>query len=70
MVTRSLCSDLKPYNITVVSMHPGWVRTDMGGPNAPLSPPESVETMIETIRNISPEDSGQFFNYDGELLPW
>ncbi len=51
-------------------MHPGWVRTDMGGPNAPLSPPESVETMIETIRNISPEDSGQFFNYDGELLPW
>jgi len=70
MVTRSLSSDLAAHNITVVSMHPGWVRTDMGGPNAPLSANESIETMIATLQELRPEHSGHFFNYDGEPLPW
>ena len=70
MVTRSLSSDLKPFGITVVSMHPGWVRTDMGGPNAPLAQHESVESMINTLQNLDFESSGLFLNYDGEEIKW
>lgn len=70
MVTRSLSSDLKPFNITVVSLHPGWVRTGMGGPNAPLSTSESVESIIGTLRQLTPERSGSFLNNDGEEIPW
>jgi len=70
MVTRSLSSDLKPFGITVISLHPGWVRTDMGGPNAPLAQHESVDNMINTLRNLRFEHSGLFFNHDGEPIPW
>ena len=71
MVTRSLSTDLKPFNISVCSIHPGWVRTDMGGSNAPLAPNESIESMINTFRQqVGPEKSGCFLNYDGEELPW
>lgn len=48
----------------------GWVRTDMGGPNAPLSPPESVENMISTMRQLTIDHSGRFLNHDGEEIPW
>jgi len=70
MVTRSLSNDLKPYGISVISMHPGWVRTDMGGPNATLAQHESVENMINTLRNLEFEHTGLFFNHDGEPIPW
>jgi len=70
MVTRSLSIDLKSFGITVISMHPGWVRTDMGGPNATLAQHESVENMVNTMRNIQFEHSGMFFNHDGEVIPW
>lgn len=42
----------------------------MGGPNAPLSAPESIERMITTMEQISVEKSGSFLNYDGEEIPW
>merc|ERR550534_1260871 len=70
MVTRSLSIDLKSFGITVISMHPGWVRTDMGGPNATLAQHESVENMVNTMRNIQFEHSRMFFNHDGEVIPW
>ncbi|KAK4015248.1 C-factor [Daphnia magna] len=70
MVTRSLSSDLNSFNITVISIHPGWVRTDMGGPNAPLSAPESVESMISTLKELTFDKSGLFFNQNGEEIPW
>ena len=70
MVTRSLSSDLKPFKITVVSIHPGWVRTDMGGPNASLAPHESVENMINTLRHLDLEKTGRFLNHDGEEILW
>ena len=55
---------------TVVSMSPGWVRTDMGGENADLSPRESIERMLETIGQLGPDDSGGFFGPGGERLPF
>ncbi|EFX70608.1 hypothetical protein DAPPUDRAFT_309362 [Daphnia pulex] len=70
MVTRSLSSDLNPFNITVISIHPGWVRTDMGGPNAPLSSQESIESLISTLKELTFDKSGLFFNQNGEEIPW
>ena len=69
-VVKSLSVDLKPQGITVVSLHPGWVKTDMGGPNAPVSIDESIEGMMQVIYSTDIRDSGRFLNYDGKELPW
>ena len=69
-VVKSLSVDLKPQGITVVSLHPGWVKTDMGGPNAPVSIDESIEGMMQVIDTTDIRDTGRFFNYDGKELPW
>ena len=69
-VVKSLSIDLKPQGITVVSLHPGWVKTDMGGPNAPVSIDESIEGMMQVIDATDIRDTGRFLNYDGKELPW
>ena len=69
-VVKSLSIDLKPLGISVISLHPGWVRTEMGGPNALISVEESVNGMVGVISNTSIINSGQFINYDGTRLPW
>ena len=69
-VVKSLSVDLKPQGITVVSLHPGWVKTDMGGPNAPVSIDESIEGMTQVIDTTDIRDTGRFLNYDGKELPW
>jgi NAD(P)-dependent dehydrogenase (short-subunit alcohol dehydrogenase family) len=70
MVVKSLAIDLKPFRIIAVVFHPGWVKTDMGGPNAMISPEQSVSGMRKLIAGLSPADSGKFFGYDGKLIPW
>jgi NAD(P)-dependent dehydrogenase (short-subunit alcohol dehydrogenase family) len=67
---RSFARDAKPLGITVVILSPGWVRTDMGGPNATLSPEESVAGMIRIIDRITPEETSSWFNYDGTPVEW
>ena len=69
-VVKSLSIDLKALGISVISLHPGWVRTEMGGPNALISVEESVNGMGDVISNTSIINSGQFINYDGTRLPW
>ena len=69
-VVKSLSIDLKPLGISVISLHPGWVRTEMGGPNALISVEESVNGMVDVISNTSIFNSGQFINYDGKRLTW
>ena len=69
-VVKSLSVDLKPEGITVVSLHPGWVKTDMGGPNAPVSIDKSIEGMTKVIDRTDIKDTGRFLNYDGTELPW
>lgn len=66
MVTFS--RELKNYNIPVASFHPGWVRTDMGGSYASLSPEESAKALMKLILDLNMKDSGNFFNYDGSNL--
>ncbi len=70
MVMRTLAVELAPKGIVCVALSPGWVRTDMGGPGAPLSPSESVGAMRRLIARLGPADSGKFFHYDGKVLPW
>jgi len=70
IVMKSLSVDLAPRGITCVVMHPGWVRTDMGGEGGKLSPAESVKSVRAVIESLKPEDSGKFLNYDGKPYPW
>lgn len=70
MVVKSLAIDLKPNGITAVVFHPGWVKTDMGGPNALISTGQSVSGMRRVIGRLTPADSGKFFAYDGQEIPW
>lgn len=70
IVMKSLSIDLAPRGITCVVVHPGWVRTDMGGPGGKLDPPESVAALRRLIAGIRPQDTGRFFNYDGKPYPW
>ena len=70
MFTRSLANELKDQEFRCITMSPGWVKTDMGGPNARLTPAESISGMISVIDNLTAEDSGEFFNHNGEHLPW
>jgi NAD(P)-dependent dehydrogenase (short-subunit alcohol dehydrogenase family) len=70
MVMRSLAIDLAPRGITCVVVNPGWVRTDMGGPNASLEPSESIIALRRLIATFGPEQSGKFFNHTGREYPW
>ena len=65
MVMRSLAIDLAPRGITCVVVNPGWVQTDMGGPNANLTPAESIARLRRLLDNLGPAQSGKFFNHDG-----
>jgi len=69
-VVKSLSIDLLSKGISVIALHPGWVRTDMGGPNALISIEESVNGMATVISKKSLDDTGKFFNFDGKEIPW
>ncbi len=70
IVVKSLSIDLASRGITCIVMHPGWVRTDMGGQGGKLSPTESIQSLRSVIAKLRPEDSGKFLNYNGESFPW
>lgn len=70
IVVKSLSIDLAPRGVTCVVVHPGWVRTDMGGPDGKLTPAESVAALRKLIAGLEPRDTGRFFNYDGKTYPW
>ena len=61
---------LKRQGITAIVMHPGWVRTDMGGSDAPVTVQDSVSGMRRVIEQLLPERNGKFLNYRGEEQPW
>lgn len=70
MATRLLALELAPRGIVVVALHPGWVRTDMGGAKADLAPDESVRGLRQVIAGLGIADAGCFLNWKGESLPW
>ena len=70
MVTKSLSIDLKPAGVIAMVFHPGWVKTDMGGPEALITATESVSGMRRIISRLSMADSGTFLAYDGQPVSW
>jgi len=70
MAMRSAAIDLAPRGISCVLVNPGWVKTDMGGPNAPLTPSESVAALKRLIATFGLTHSGKFFHYDGREYAW
>lgn len=70
MITRCMASDLGPRGITTITLHPGWVQTDMGGPNASITTQESAAGLIALADRITPKDNGDFFNWNGEHHVW
>ncbi|GAA6088811.1 C-factor, partial [Tachysurus ichikawai] len=70
MVTRCLAMDLQADGILCTMLHPGWVQTDMGGKQAPLTPAESISSLLAVINALSEKDHGQFLDYEGKNLPW
>lgn len=69
MVVSCLSQDLRD-RVTVAALHPGWVRTDMGGPDAQIEASESISGMRRVIDALGPQDSGAFKGYDGRDIPW
>jgi NAD(P)-dependent dehydrogenase (short-subunit alcohol dehydrogenase family) len=70
MVAKSLSIDLAPRGISIATIEPGWVRSDMGGNSAPISPEESVSGMTKIIEHLNPRNSGEFVSYNGQKLSW
>jgi NAD(P)-dependent dehydrogenase (short-subunit alcohol dehydrogenase family) len=70
MATRLLSIALAERGIVVVSMSPGWVKTDMGGAGATLTPEASIASMLRVIDHLQRSDSGRFLSQKGETIPW
>ena len=70
MVVKSLSVDLKEKGITSVAFNPGWVKTDMGGPNAMIPVEQSVSDMRQVIASLTLADTGKFIGNDGLVIPW
>lgn len=69
-VVKSMAIDLKDEDIKCVALHPGWVKTEMGGPDAEISTRECVTSLFNIMLSLQPEDSGRFIDIDGTDIPW
>lgn len=70
MATKNLSIDLAPRSIITAVLHPGWVQTDMGGPNALITVQQSVTGMRRVIAQLTPVDNGKFYAYNGKEIAW
>lgn len=70
MLTRTLCVVLREFDIPIVLIDPGWVKTDMGGPDAWITADESISGMIKILDSLTIQDTGKFLHYSGSEIPW
>ncbi len=68
--TKTISNELRSENFTCIALSPGWVRTDLGGSGADLSPEESITGMLKVFDTLTPEVSGSFYHYDGSSIDW
>lgn len=69
-IMKSASIDLQPMGIKVAILHPGWVLTDMGGPNAEISVAESVSSLLRNLEKVTMINTGSFWEIDGSVIPW
>ncbi|GAB1599266.1 uncharacterized protein LOC115215063 [Argonauta hians] len=69
MLTKDLSIHLKPFNILVVALHPGWVKTDMGGSQADLTSESSVEQSLNVLASLNESNAGYLIDYKGSVIP-
>jgi NAD(P)-dependent dehydrogenase (short-subunit alcohol dehydrogenase family) len=69
-LSRGLWGELRSRNVTMISLHPGWVRTDMGGPSAAVSVEDSAAGMVKVIEQQAGAHQHRFLDYTGRELPW
>ena len=70
MVTMSMHRDLSKEGILCVTLHPGWVQTDMGGPNAKTTVPDCITGLFKAMSEAKDAQGGTFITYEGKTLPW
>jgi len=70
MATALLARALAERGIVVAALHPGWVRTDMGGEGASLAPADAVAALLRVVAGLTEEDSGRFLDWRGRPVPW
>ena len=70
MLVKALSIDLAARGVRTLAVHPGWVSTDMGGPQAPVNKEESVAGIRRVVAGYGGDQTGRFFQYDGKELPW
>lgn len=70
MFTKTLAGELEADGITVVSIHPGWVRTGIGGPDARFSPEESARAVLQTVEQLTLAQTGKYLAWDGREIGW
>jgi len=70
VITKILSDKTAETGVICTAFSPGWVKTDMGGPDAEISVVESITVLRATIDKLTEKDSGTFLNYDGRIIPW
>jgi hypothetical protein len=65
-----MANELRREGFVCLALDPGWVRTDMGGPGAPLTPHESISKMLRLIDGLRPEHSGAYLDLEGRTVAW
>jgi len=69
-VVKSMSVDLEQDGINCVALHPGWVQTEMGGPNAEITTRECVTSLFNIMLSLEAKDTGRFIDIDGTTIPW
>ena len=70
MVTLKESQVLKADGVTVISLHPGWVQSEMGGPTATLDPALSASSIAKLVDGLTINETGSFYQWDGQIHPW
>jgi NAD(P)-dependent dehydrogenase (short-subunit alcohol dehydrogenase family) len=70
MMSCTTANTWRPRGVVVLVVHPGWVRTDMGGDQAPVTPEDAAESLAALVDRSTMEDTGKFFTYEGKEHPW
>jgi NAD(P)-dependent dehydrogenase (short-subunit alcohol dehydrogenase family) len=70
MATRNIAHEVKGFGGIAIALHPGWVKTEMGGEGAAEEIPDAVARLVAVIERVGPADSGRFWHAKGQELPW